>query len=380
MCSPARGPRAHRSLPAPGASARGRGVTPAAALALQRLAGNRVTGRVLARWTKHPDPEKKGDDGARSGGRGAPAVQPAAEQVSRRPLRASSTSRSTPRSPTSTRRCATCCSASSSATASRASTSPSTRPPSEWSGKLTGPTVDLFLYDLREATERAAISPIERRGNGQAVVTMPPLQLELPTRSRPGPRRSRTSTGCSRRCSAILFSYPELPTDIARSAGTTARAVPSRDLGRAPARGEGRLLDVGRRAVQGVDRLRGAHRPSSPAATFVRGPEVRTQTHAHAHERRPAPRAGELHRLRRHGPRRGRASRCADAWVALPDSAAGRRPTPTGASASTGSARRAPKSWRAPSTARSEATVTVPGERVDLVLGERRRRRPARKG
>jgi hypothetical protein len=45
---------------APGASARGRGVTPAAALALQRLAGNRVTGRVLARWTKHPDPEKKG--------------------------------------------------------------------------------------------------------------------------------------------------------------------------------------------------------------------------------------------------------------------------------------------------------------------------------
>ena len=35
-------------------------MSPAAALALQRLAGNRVTGRVLARWTKHPDPEKKG--------------------------------------------------------------------------------------------------------------------------------------------------------------------------------------------------------------------------------------------------------------------------------------------------------------------------------
>jgi len=29
-------------------------------LALQRLAGNRVTSRALARWTKHPDPEKKG--------------------------------------------------------------------------------------------------------------------------------------------------------------------------------------------------------------------------------------------------------------------------------------------------------------------------------
>ena len=30
------------------------------ALTLQRLAGNRVTSRVLARWTKHPDQEKKG--------------------------------------------------------------------------------------------------------------------------------------------------------------------------------------------------------------------------------------------------------------------------------------------------------------------------------
>jgi hypothetical protein len=27
---------------------------------LQRAIGNRATGQVLARWTKHPDPEKKG--------------------------------------------------------------------------------------------------------------------------------------------------------------------------------------------------------------------------------------------------------------------------------------------------------------------------------
>ena len=31
-----------------------------AALALQRAAGNRAATRVLARWTKHPDAEKKG--------------------------------------------------------------------------------------------------------------------------------------------------------------------------------------------------------------------------------------------------------------------------------------------------------------------------------
>src|SRR5690348_17123448 len=52
-------------------------------------------------------------------------------------------------------------------------------PSKEWSGKLTGPTVDLFLYDLREALDRAGASPSERRSNGSAVVTQPPLHLEL---------------------------------------------------------------------------------------------------------------------------------------------------------------------------------------------------------
>ena len=43
-----------------GASARGAGPTPAEALFLQRTAGNRAASRKLARWTKHPDPDKKG--------------------------------------------------------------------------------------------------------------------------------------------------------------------------------------------------------------------------------------------------------------------------------------------------------------------------------
>jgi hypothetical protein len=41
-------------------AARTPATTAARALALQRSAGNRATGRVLARWTKHPDPEQKG--------------------------------------------------------------------------------------------------------------------------------------------------------------------------------------------------------------------------------------------------------------------------------------------------------------------------------
>ena len=43
-----------------GAPARGGGPTPAQALYLQRAAGNRAATRTLARWAKHPDPDKKG--------------------------------------------------------------------------------------------------------------------------------------------------------------------------------------------------------------------------------------------------------------------------------------------------------------------------------
>jgi len=50
-----------RSTPAaPAARAPGRRTGPAAALALQRSAGNRVAGRMLARWQAHPDKEQKG--------------------------------------------------------------------------------------------------------------------------------------------------------------------------------------------------------------------------------------------------------------------------------------------------------------------------------
>lgn len=44
----------------PGAPARGAAATPADVLYLQRAAGNRATTRTLARWAKHPDPDKKG--------------------------------------------------------------------------------------------------------------------------------------------------------------------------------------------------------------------------------------------------------------------------------------------------------------------------------
>jgi hypothetical protein len=63
MPVPARDQRtAKPSGPAPTPAAAGPRQAPslARARALQRSAGNRAAGRVLARWIKHPDPEQKG--------------------------------------------------------------------------------------------------------------------------------------------------------------------------------------------------------------------------------------------------------------------------------------------------------------------------------
>jgi hypothetical protein len=61
MHVPARDPQAPEPAAPSAARTAARPATKAArALALQRSAGNRATGRVLARWTKHPDAEQKG--------------------------------------------------------------------------------------------------------------------------------------------------------------------------------------------------------------------------------------------------------------------------------------------------------------------------------
>jgi hypothetical protein len=52
------GTPARTSAAAPRPADRRPGV--AAAIALQRAVGNRAAARVLARWTRHPDQEKKG--------------------------------------------------------------------------------------------------------------------------------------------------------------------------------------------------------------------------------------------------------------------------------------------------------------------------------
>src|SRR3954464_16103480 len=52
-------------------------------------------------------------------------------------------------------------------------------PATDWSAKLTNPTVNLFLYDLRENVAEADVTSRNLRVNGTAIAAPPPMRLEI---------------------------------------------------------------------------------------------------------------------------------------------------------------------------------------------------------
>ena len=76
-------------------------------------------------------------------------------------------------------------------------------PTKEWAGRRNAPTVDVYLYDIREDMRRRARGvENEYDGNGRIVGRhLPPRHFKLSYLVTAWTQRPRTSTGCSRRCS-----------------------------------------------------------------------------------------------------------------------------------------------------------------------------------
>lgn len=250
-------------------------------------------------------------------------------------------------------------------------------PSKEWSGKLTNPTVDVFLYDLREATERAAATPTEARGNGQAIVTPPPLRLELTYAVTAWTRAVEDEHRLLSQVLVVLFSHSRVPDDILDSGngGVRLRDVQT-SVGRPREEKADFWTSVGGEYKASIDFV--AHLTIESGATFVRGPEVRTQTLRTGLSDGPRATMTELHRA-------GGTVRDAsgepvrDAWVALPDT--GRW------TATDGEGRfvlgRLPAGEqriivRTVSGDEADATIAVPGAHADIVIGARRRRAAAK--
>lgn len=245
-------------------------------------------------------------------------------------------------------------------------------PSKEWSGKLTGPTVDLFLYDLREALDRASATPGERRGNGQAIIADPPLQLELTYAVTAWTKAVEDEHRLLSQVLAVLYSYSDIPAELLASNGATTLAKAESSVGRPREEKADFWTSVGGQYKASIDFV--VQIVVESGARVVRGPEVRTTTIRT--RLRDAPRATmeELHRFggtvtdEDGRPVRG-------AWVALPDA---------GRWAATGddghfhfarvAAGRHRVAVRTTDGAEAEDTVSVPGPGCDLTPRSRRSR------
>jgi hypothetical protein len=187
-------------------------------------------------------------------------------------------------------------------------------PSKEWSGKLTSPTVDLFLYDLREASVRAQSTPTERRGNGQAVVTQPALRLELTYAVTAWTKAVEDEHRLLSQVLAILYSYRRLPEDVVGGSAVLAQVETA--VGRPREEKADFWTSVGGQYKASIDFV--VHTQVASGAAYVRGPEVRTQTVRTRIADGPARTMTELHRIA------GTVSDAEgrpvlDAWVAIPE-------------------------------------------------------------
>ena len=247
-------------------------------------------------------------------------------------------------------------------------------PSKEWSGKLTGPTVDLFLYDLREATDRADAAPTEQRGNGQARVTLPPLHLELTYAVTAWTKAVEDEHRLLSQVLAILFSYDRLPEELLEGGpdgGSHLRDAEA-SVGRPREEKADFWTSVGGEYKASIDYV--VHITVESGATFIRGPEVRTQTVRARPSGAPRGTMVELHRF-------GGTVSDADgnpvaaAWVVVPEAGLWTATDRDGRfRLNRINAGKHELVVRSPTGDEASATAEVPGAPVDIVIRAGRRR------
>jgi hypothetical protein len=247
-------------------------------------------------------------------------------------------------------------------------------PTKEWAAALSSPTVNLFLYDIREATDRRINEWKEQRGNGHSVEHRPPLRVEASYAVTAWTRAVEDEHRLLSQVLAVLYAYTVLPDDIL--AGTLANGSQPFPLDTKTASGRSEdkadfWTSIGGQYKASVDYI--VYTSCDPGTVFERGPEVRTAT-LRLRDSDGAP--GRMEEFHRAGGvvRDAAGDPIANAWVALPDvglwaasDAEGRfRFSPLEPGAYVCQARTA-------DGGEARGTLEVPGPGVQLTLGEKPR-------
>ena len=242
-------------------------------------------------------------------------------------------------------------------------------PSREWSGKLTGPAVNLFLYDIREARDRATRSPESREG----FMVSPALRLALTYAVTAWTKAVEDEHRLLSQVLSILFSHARLPDDVLGDRPGGVRGPVEAAVGR-PREDKADFWNaVGGQYKASIDYV--VQLAIESGARFERGPEVRTRTIRMRQSDVPSGSVEELHGLG--GTVRDEGGEpIAHAWIVLPD---------LGVWAASDLGGRFRVARVAPGRHRvlvrtidggeAEANVTVPGAGVDVAVPSARKRR-----
>ena len=192
-------------------------------------------------------------------------------------------------------------------------------PARDWSSQLSGPTVNLFLYDLRESHEFRPTEWGEDRSNGRHREVRPPMIMECSYAVTAWTQAVEDEHRLLSQVLGVLFAFPQLPADAlaGRLAETARRFAIEGKIGQAKSDGKADFWSaVGGQYKASLDYV--VTLACESGVAYERGPEVRTQTIAPRMSDGPASTIQEMHRfggkvLDADG------SPLPDVWVTLPE-------------------------------------------------------------
>jgi hypothetical protein len=243
-------------------------------------------------------------------------------------------------------------------------------PAREWSSQLSSPTVNLFLYDLRESQDSRPNEWLnDRAANGHAREVRPPMLMECSYAVTAWTQAVEDEHRLLSQVLAVMFAFPNLPTDVmpARLHTVADRFPISGRIAQPKADGKADFWNaVGGQYKASLDYVTTIACESGTAVE--RGPEVRTQTVTTRLADGPARTIVEMHRF---------GGTIADkdgepvtgAWVALPQLGLLATSGPDGRFRFD----RVPSGShelvaRTPDGREAKADVDVPGTKADLVI------------
>jgi Pvc16 N-terminal domain len=248
-------------------------------------------------------------------------------------------------------------------------------PAREWSGQLSAPTVNLFLYDLRESQESRPTEWSHDRGNGKARDVRPPMLMECSYAVTAWTQAVEDEHRLLSPVLAVMFAFPALPLDAMppRLQALADRFPLEGRIAQPKADGKADFWNaVGGQYKASLDYV--VSIACESGTVLERGPEVRTQTLSQRLSDGPARTVTELHRF-------GGTVVDADgapvagAWVALPDIGVLATSGPDGRFLFS----RVPSGKHTIQTrtvdgGEAKAEVLVPETKADLIVGSRKKK------